>query len=498
MPDDSAPPIPPIPARVRIGKRTRLTAVIVASALFMQNLDSTVIATALPTMARAFGSDPVHMNVALTSYLLSLAVFIPASGWMADRYGTRTVFRAAIAVFTVGSVLCGRADSLGFLVAARILQGMGGAMMVPVGRLVLLRTVAKSELVSAMAWLTMPALIGPVIGPPIGGLIVTYLSWRWIFDINVPIGILGIAMVTLFIEDVREPNPGRFDGWGMLWSGLGMSGLLFGLETAGRGVFPLPATLSMIGAGAVGAVCYLLHARKRADPLLDLKLLRLPSFAVTVTAGTLFRVGIGAIPFLLPLMLQVGFGRTAAESGMVTFASSAGALVMKPAAQFMLRRIGFRDTLIWNGVLSAVLLAACAAFRPTWPAAAIYAVLLLGGFFRSLQFTAFNALAYADIPRGRMSGATSLYSCIQQLSMTLGISAGAAALEVSMALNHHAVPMVPDFTAAFLAVAFVCLLAAPASLAMPRDAGAELAGRSLGRSPDPSTGSSLGRAATPR
>jgi len=481
MPDDSAPPDLPIPTRTRTGNRTRLTAVIVASALFMQNLDSTVIATALPTMARAFGSDPVHMNVALTSYLLSLAVFIPASGWMADRYGTRTVFRAAIAVFTLGSVLCGQANSLGFLVAARVLQGMGGAMMVPVGRLVLLRTVQKSELVAAMAWLTTPALIGPVVGPPVGGFIVTYLSWRWIFDINVPIGIVGILLVTLYVADVREPHPGRFDGWGMVWSALGLSGLMFGLETAGRGVFPVAASATMIGVGLAGAILYLLHARKRPDPLLDLKLFRLPSFAVPVGAGTLFRVGIGAIPFLLPLMLQVGFGRSAAQSGLITFASSAGALVMKPAAQFMLRRLGFRDTLVWNGILCAVLLALCGAFRPTWPAAAIYAVLLAGGFFRSLQFTAFNALAYADIPRARMSGATSLYSCIQQLSMTLGISCGAAALEISMALNHRSVPEVSDFSAAFVAVACVCVLASPAALAMPRDAGAELAGRPAAR-----------------
>ena len=457
MPDDSAPPDLPIPTRTRTGNRTRLTAVIVASALFMQNLNSTVIATALPTMARAFGSDPVHMNVALTSYLLSLAVFIPASGWMADRYGTRTVFRAAIAVFTLGSVLCGQANSLGFLVAARVLQGMGGAMMVPVGRLVLLRTVAEERTgrrdgVADHAGADRPgdrvrrsAASSSPTSPGAGSSTSTCRSAS-----------SASLLVTLFVADVREPQPGRFDGWGMLWSALGLSGLMFGLETAGRGVFPVAASATMIGVGLAGAILYLLHARKRPDPLLDLKLFRLPSFAVPVGAGTLFRVGIGAIPFLLPLMLQVGFGRSAAQSGLITFASSAGALVMKPAAQFMLRRLGFRDTLVWNGILCAVLLALCGAFRPTWPAAAIYAVLLAGGFFRSLQFTAFNALAYADIPRARMSGATSLYSCIQQLSMTLGISCGAAALEISMALNHRSVPEVPDFSAAFVAVACVC------------------------------------------
>src|ERR1700749_4638421 len=226
---------PPV-LRIRTSSRTRLTAVIVACALFMQNLDSTVIATALPTMAKAFGADPVHMNVALTSYLLSLAVFIPASGWVADRFGTRTVFRAAIAVFTIGSVLCGRADTLGFLVASRILQGIGGAMMVPVGRLVLLRTAPRHELVAAMAWLTMPSLLGPVLGPPVGGFIVTYFDWRWIFDINVPIGIIGIVLVSMFVEDGREPPRGRFDVIGLVLCGLALSGLMFGLETAGRGV----------------------------------------------------------------------------------------------------------------------------------------------------------------------------------------------------------------------------------------------------------------------
>ncbi|HLY87633.1 MAG TPA: MDR family MFS transporter [Acetobacteraceae bacterium] len=467
----------PASPRIRTSGRTRLTAVIVACALFMQNLDSTVIATALPTMAKAFGADPVHMNVALTSYLLSLAVFIPASGWVADRFGTRTVFRAAIAVFTVGSVLCGRADSLAFLVGSRVLQGIGGAMMVPVGRLVLLRTAPKNELVAAMAWLTMPALLGPVLGPPVGGFIVTYFNWRWIFDINVPIGVLGIVLVSLFVEDVREPPRGRFDMIGLVLCGVALSGVMFGLETAGRGVVPLATTELMVGVGLVAVVGYVLHAWRHPAPLLDLSLMRLPCFGVAFSAMMLFRTGIGAIPFLLPLMLQVGFGDSAVQSGLITFASSAGALVMKPATQYALRWFGFRDTLVWNGLVSAAMIAICAAFRPTWPAAAIYAALLIGGFFRSLQFTAYNTLAYGDVPRSRMSSATSLYVTGQQLAATIGISTGAASLEISRAMSGHLTAEPIDFSHAFLVVALLTLAAAPIALLMPRNAGDELTGR---------------------
>ena len=457
-------------------RRTRITALIVACALFMQNLDGTVIATALPTMAREFGSDPVRMNVALTSYLLSLAVFIPASGWMADRFGARHVFRAAIAVFTVGSVLCGRADTLSFLVFARIFQGVGGAMMVPVGRLLLLRTAPKSEVVAAMAWLSMPALIGPVVGPPLGGFIVTYASWRWVFDINVPVGILGVLLVTWFVQDVREGARARLDGWGLLLSGLAMAGLMIGLETAGRGMVDTRVTWAMLAAGLVAAAGYALHARRHPAPLLDFTLLRIPTFLVSVLGGTLFRVGVGAVPFLLPMMLQIGFGKSAAESGLVTFASSAGAIVMKPAALGALRRFGFHDTLLVNSMISGLLLLLCAAFRPAWPAAAIYASLLIGGFFRSLQFTAYNSVAYADVPRERMSAATSLYSTIQQVSLTLGVSLGAAVLEISMRATGRLAPALPDFSVAFIAVAVVSLMAAPATLLMPRNAAEEMSG----------------------
>jgi len=459
-------------------RRTKLVALIVACALFMQNIDSTVIATALPTMAREFGVLPVRMNVALTSYLLSLAVCIPASGWLADRFGARLIFGAAIIIFTIGSVLCGRAETLPFLVAARILQGVGGAMMVPVGRLVLLRTAAKSELVAAMAWLSAPALIGPVIGPPLGGFIVTYVSWRWVFDINVPIGILGVVLVTFFVPDIREPVRTKLDGVGLVFSSVALACLMIGMETAGRDMVENWVTVLLLTAGAAAVFFYVRHAREHVAPLLDFTLLRIPTFLVSVVAGTLFRIGVGAIPFLLPLMLQLGFGYSAADSGLVTFTSSVGALIMKPAAMTALRRFGFRDTLWINAVISAGLIAICAGFRPTWPAAAIYTALLLGGFFRSLQFTAYNAVAYADIPRDRMSAATSLYSTIQQVSLTMGVSLGAAVLEISMALSDRASPGLPDFSVSFLVIGIISVLAAPVTFMMPRHAAQEMSGHS--------------------
>ncbi len=457
-------------------RQTRLTALIVACALFMQNLDGTVIATALPAMAIDFGADPVRMNVALTSYLLSLAVFIPVSGWMADRYGAREVFRAAIAVFTLGSVLCGRADSLAFLVAARIVQGVGGAMMVPVGRLLLLRTADKSEVLSAMAWLSVPALIGPIVGPPLGGFIVTYVSWRWVFDINVPIGILGMVLVTRYAPNIRDEKPGKLDGWGLLWSGLSLAMLMMATELSGRGLVPPIATQGMLAGGVLFGLVYWWHAKHHPAPLLDFTLFRIPTFLVSVLGGTLFRIGVGAMPFLLPLLFQLGFGRSAAQSGMITFASSAGAIVMKPATMSALRHFGFRDTLLVNSIVSSLLLLACAAFRPDWSLWWIYAVLLVGGFFRSLQFTAYNSVAYADIPRERMSAATSLYATIQQISLTMGVTIGAAVLEASMVSMGHAQVGVNEFTVAFIVVGVVSIASAPVTLLMPRNAAEEMSG----------------------
>jgi EmrB/QacA subfamily drug resistance transporter len=454
----------------------RTTALIVASALFMQNLDSTVVTTALPSMARAFDVSPVTMNIVITSYLVSLAAFIPASGWVADRYGARTVFRGAIIVFTAASILCGISHSLVMLVAARILQGMGGAMMVPVGRLLLLRRVGKADLVAAMSWLTMPALLGPVIGPPVGGFLVTTLSWHWIFDINIPIGIVGVILVTLFIREDERIEATHFDIVGQILAGIGMAGLIMGLSSFGRGALPPSAAVALTVVGALAAAGYVIHARRSEYPLLDVTLLRIPTFATSVVAGSLFRIGIGAMPFLLPLMLQLGFGLSPLRSGLITFVSAAGAITVKPIATPLLRRFGFRTVLSVNAALSTAVVALTAAFRPSWPILAIYGVLLVGGVFRSLQFTAYNTIAYADIPPPRMSRATSLYSTLQQLSLTLGVTLGAAALAVFGALTGRSHPGLPAFSAAFLIVAAVMLPAAWLARRLPRAAGEEMSG----------------------
>lgn len=454
----------------------RRTALIVATALFMQNLDSAVIATALPVMAADFAVDAVRMSLALTAYMLGVAVFIPASGWAADRLGGKRVFLAAIALFTVSSALCGASRSLSQLVAARLLQGAAGAMMVPVGRLLLLRATPKSELVNAMAWLTMPALLGPVLGPPLGGAIASFGHWRWIFVLNLPVGVLGLVLVGRYITDVRPTTRGGLDGVGLLLCSVSLAAMVGAFETVGRGIVAPWVVLAMAGIAALSLALYLRHMRSVMRPALELRLLRVPSFGVSVAAGTLFRFGIGAMPFLLPMTMQLGLGMSAAASGLVTLANGVGALAMKPAARPVLRRFGFRTTLAANAALSAAGIGLCALFAPGTPLWVLYAVLAGGSFLRSLEFTAFNTLAYADIAARRMSQATTLYSTIQQVSLTLGVGVGAGALEAAMALSGRAAPVAADFSVAFLVVAGLSGLAAPLCLLLPRGSGAEVSG----------------------
>jgi EmrB/QacA subfamily drug resistance transporter len=482
-PQSSVPAAVPGSANSADATATRkiLVPLVVACAMFMQNLDSTVIATALPTIARSLDESPLTLNVAITCYLLSLAVFIPISGWTADRFGARRVFSAAIVVFTLGSIGCGCADSLPFLVAARIVQGMGGALMVPVGRLVLLRTVAKSDLVRAMSYVSVPALIGPVMGPPLGGFIVTYASWRWIFFINIPIGILGIILVNLLVGDLKETGRRPFDFSGFALTGVGLATLAFGFENVGRGAVSTAMVIALLTIGAACTVLYVRHASRAAHPIIDLGLMTIPTYASATIGGFLFRMGLGALPFLLPLMLQVGFGLDPLSSGLLTFASAAGAMTMKMTAAQIIRTLGFRIVLVGDAVISALFLFGYSLFRPDTPHLVIFLALLAGGFFRSLQMTSINTLSYADVPPALLSRATSLTSMAQQLSQTVGVATGALFLQLVLALRGGTALTATDFYPAFIGVAMISLLSVPFFLRMPPDAGAEVSGRPVAR-----------------
>lgn len=456
---------------------SRLIPLIIASALFMENMDSTVIATSLPAMAKDLGTDPIVLKLAFTTYLLSLTVFIPVSGWLADRFGARHVFRAAIAVFTIGSIACGLASSLGGLVAARGLQGVGGAMMVPVGRIILLRSVPKSELVDALAWLTIPALIGPLVGPPVGGFITDHFGWRWVFWMNVPFGIAAIILATALMPDIRVDRVPPLDARGFFLSGLGLSCFIFGLTVMGRDLLPgwTPTLLLLTGAVFIGV--YLLHAQRVAEPILDLRLLRIETFRSGIVGGSLFRIGVGAVPFLLPLMFQLAYGMTAFQSGMITFVAAAGAIAMKLGAARLIRRYGFRTLLMVNGFLAAVSIGAMGLLSAATPYLLAISLLFVGGFLRSLQFTALNAMAYSDIDHAQTSHATSLYTVVQQLSLSMGVVLAAFVLEAAQWVRGEETLTPADFTTAFAVVAAVSLSAVLQFFALSPQAGASVSGK---------------------
>ncbi len=458
-------------------RHTLLLPLIIACALFMENMDSTVIATSLPVIAQDLGVNPISLKLALTAYLVSLAVFIPVSGWIADRFGSRTVFRLAIGVFMIGSLACGFSDSLGGFVAARFLQGMGGAMMVPVGRLVLLKSVPKNELVQAMSYLTIPALLGPVIGPPLGGFISTYFHWRWIFFINIPIGILGIYLASRHIPEITEPDLAPLDYRGFMLSGVGLSALTLGLATAGQHLLSREMSLACMIAGSISLGMYVWHAFHCDHPLLDFRFLRVATYRTSVVGGGLFRIGVGAIPFLLPLMLQLGFGFSALQSGMLTCTSAMAAMFMKTMAVAILKRFGFRNVLIWNVLVGAASVACYGLFTQTTPYALMLGLLLAGGFFRSLQFTAMGALAYADIARPDMSQASSLANVTQQIALSLGVTLAAWVLETSAALGGRVSVQASDFSIAFMVVGAISATSLWFNLRLAHDAGAEVSGR---------------------
>jgi EmrB/QacA subfamily drug resistance transporter len=454
----------------------RTIALIVGAAMFMEQLDGTVLATALPSMARELGVSAPSLSIALTSYLISLAVFIPVSGRIADRFGARTVFRSAIVIFLLGSISCANAPNVAFLVVARFFEGIGGALMMPVGRLVLMRNVEKRDLIQATSWVLIPAVVGPILGPPVGGFIVTYLhSWRWIFYINVPIGLIGIVLVSLFISNTRGEVPEKADYKGIFLSSLSLALFLFGFELVSHDGMAILA-LSFLTMGALLGALYIYHARAIRDPILDISLMRIPTFGTSVIAGAITRLTQGAHPYLLPLMMQLGFGLSAVQSGLMTLATALGSITAKPVAPLLLRRFGFRDVLVVNGFFASAGYAVCGLFRPGWPMPLMFAIMVLSGFFMSIQFTGYNTIAYDEIEQDRMATATSFYTTFQQLMLSMGICAGAAALQGAMVLRGHHMPGFTDFTAAFWTVAIVSLTATIWNARFSHEAGTEISG----------------------
>ncbi len=456
--------------------KTKVIAMIVGSAIIMQQLDSTVITTALPQMAISLHADPVRLSLAVTAYLLSLAIFVPVSGWAADRFGGRIIFRAAIGLFTLGSILCGLSGNLIELTAARVLQGLGGAMMVPVGRLVLFRSVEKTALIATMAYLQVPAQLGPVLGPPIGGFITTYFSWRWIFLVNVPLGLLGIVLVTLFFDNPKEEVERPLDWLGFIFTGTSLFCIMYGVEAIGRGHGGAVEAVSLLAVGfAIGALA-LRHLSRVRHPLLDLSVFGIPTFQASIFGGSLFRAGGGTLVFLLPLLLQVVFGLSAFASGTITLATAAGALSMKITARPIIRRFGFRNVIIFNGLISAATIAMCAFFTASMPAVLIFILLLIAGFFQSLQFTATQAMTYADVQQPQMSTATSIASMTQQLSRGFGISTVAVLLHLSLAWRGAATLGTADFKVAFGGATAFALASLFYGWVLPHDAAAEVSG----------------------
>ncbi len=446
----------------------------VASALFMEFLDSTALSTALPTLARAFHTDPVHLKLALTSYLLALAVLAPASGWVADRFGAKRVFMCAMSVFLIGSALCGVSHSLGELIAARVLQGMGGAMMTPVGRLIVVGSAPRDRFVSSMSWFSMPGLIGPLLGPPLSGLILGFADWPWIFYINIPVGVVGMVAVARFVPRLDQPDPGRFDSSGFALAAVAIVALTAVSETAGTNLAPWPIELAVAAGGAAAFAVFLRHVRRVARPVLDLGLLRLTTFSASLVGGSLVRLGLGAMPLLLPLLMQIGFGWSPVKAGLLTISQSAGALMFKPIAPRVLRTFGYRQVLIASALTTAVCTALPATFRADTPLMFIVLVLGVSGFVRSTHFTAANALAYADVDRGHVSQASTLSTVVQQVTMSLGVSLGGLALHLARGSG----ALTPDrFTLPFLVVGAMSLLAALSYLPLKADAGAGIGGR---------------------
>ncbi|MCS3422676.1 EmrB/QacA subfamily drug resistance transporter [Rahnella sp. BIGb0603] len=425
---------------------------LVAGAFFMENLDATVIVTALPQMAKDFGVHPVDMNIGVSAYILTLTVFIPASGWIANRFGTRNVFSLALILFTLASLLCSASVSLSTFTAARMLQGFAGALMVPVGRLVVLKNTQKSDLIRAIATITWPGLVAPILGPPLGGFITTYASWHWIFLLNLPLGIIALVFSRKLIPQVEGQKGVPFDVTGFVLTGAACLGLIFGLDMFNQGTINWKPVTMVGGAVIVGALA-VWHSGRATHPLLPLTALKIKSYAVTIYGGSLFRVAIGALPFLLPLMFQLGYGMNAFDAGLLVLAVFAGNLAMKPFTSPILHRFRFKSIMLINGLLNSATIFACALLTPDVPTAITLLLLFASGMTRSMQFTALNTLAFSQVPAEQMGGANTLFNTAQQLSTGLGIAIGALSLRVA----EHFLPASAGMQTGTFHIAFIII-----------------------------------------
>lgn len=456
-------------------RQSTLIALLVAVTFFMENLDATVIATAMPEMARTFGVAAVDLNIGMSAYMLAIAAFIPLSGWLADRLGSRRVFGGAIVLFTLSSMLCGLSDSLETFVAARVLQGMSGAMMVPVGRLAVMRATEKKDLVRAISLITWPGLVAPILGPPLGGFIVTHASWPWIFYLNLPLGVLALAATLVLIPKRNEVSNRAFDLKGFLLLGVACTALLFGMERLGQGHGSQWPGLLITALGVVCGVLAWRHMRRHPQPLMNVEVVHIRTFSASLLGGSVFRVAISTLPFLLPLMFQLGFGLSAFDAGLLVLGVFAGNLAMKPFTSSIMQRWGFRQVLLVNGCIGVAAIAACALLDQAmgWPL--ILLILFIGGLSRSMQFTAFNTLGFADVPKPQMSDASTMFSMCFQLSMGLGVAIAALLLRGAMVLHGndgHAVTA--DFQLTFIGVAVIAALALLDNRRVSAHAGAAL------------------------
>jgi EmrB/QacA subfamily drug resistance transporter len=452
---------------------------LIAGAFFMEMLDGTIIATALPQMARSFHVGPVSLNIGMTAYMLTLAVFIPISGWMTDRFGSRSIFASAIAIFTLASVLCGASSTLTQFILMRILQGIGGAMMVPVGRLIVLRTAPKEQLTQALAYITWPGLSALVIGPPLGGFITTYASWHWIFFLNLPVGIVALILTMLWIENVRGEEVHPFDWLTFFFGGFASAGAVYAMEELGgeQGHWQIPGTILALSILS-GVFAVLISRRSPKTSLIDFESLKLKTYSLSIFGASAFRIAVAVLPFLLPLMFQITFGLTAFQSGLYLLALFAGDLSMKAFVIQALRLFGFRRILIVNGIITSLSMALCATLSPATPIVLIIAILFVHGACRSMEFTCLTTLAFSEVEYSKMSRANGFLSAVMQLSSGMGIAVGAIVLRlVAHAQGHSATrPQLRDFHIAVLIMAVVALGPVFDSLGLAHDAGAGTSG----------------------